>query len=200
MSADATAGYPATFTFDPPETIARWRVIGNFILAIPHFIILYVLNIVAEVLAFVAWILGVITGKVPEGILGVIAMYIRYSTRVNVYAMFLKEEYPPFTFATTLADPGDDPRVRVDFASETEGRNRLTIFFRLLLAIPHIIVISLIGIVAFFVFVIAWFAVLFTGRWPAGLRNFVIGLTRWVTRLNAYMYLLTDKYPPFSFE
>ena len=200
MSAEAIPAYPATFTFDPPESIARWRVIGNVILAIPHLIIAYVLNIVAEVLAFVAWILGVFTGKVPEGILGVIAMTLRYSTRASVYASFLKEEYPPFTFATTLADPGDDPRVRVDYGSETEGRNRLTIFFRILLAIPHIIVISLIGIVAFFVYVIAWFAVLFTGKWPTGLRNFVIGLTRWTTRLNAYMYLLTDEYPPFSFE
>jgi hypothetical protein len=204
MSAAAptpTAGaYPATFTFDPPESIARWRVIGNIILAIPHFIVAYVLNIVAEVLAFVAWILGVFTGKVPEGILTLIAMYIRYSTRVSVYASFLKEEYPPFTFATTFEDPGDDPRVRVDFAAETEGRNRLTIFFRLLLAIPHIIVIVLIGFVAFFVYLIAWFAVLFTGKWPVGLRNFVVGLTRWNMRLNAYMYLLTDTYPPFSFE
>jgi hypothetical protein len=74
MSAEAVPSYPATFTFDPPETIARWRVIGNIILAIPHLIIAYVLNIVAEVLAFVAWILGVFTGKVPESILGVIAM------------------------------------------------------------------------------------------------------------------------------
>ncbi len=200
MSAEAVPAYPATFTFDPPESIARWRVIGNVILAIPHLIIAYVLNIVAEVLAFVAWILGVFTGKVPEGILGVIAMTLRYSTRASIYASFLKEEYPPFTFATTLADPGDDPRVRVDFGSETEGRNRLTILFRIILAIPHIIVISLISIVALFVFVIAWFAVLFTGKWPTGLRNFVIGLTRWTTRLNAYMYLLTDEYPPFSFE
>ena len=200
MSAEAVPAYPATFTFDPPESIARWRVIGNIILAIPHLIIAYVLNIVAEVLAFVAWILGVFTGKVPEGILGVIAMYLRYSTRASVYASFLKEEYPPFTFATTLADPGDDPRVGINFGSETEGRNRLTIFFRILLAIPHIIVIMLISIVAFFVFVIAWFAVLFTGKWPTGLRNFAIGLTRWNLRLNAYMYLLTDEYPPFSFE
>jgi hypothetical protein len=200
MSAEAIPSYPATFTFDPPESIARWRVIGNVILAIPHLIIAYVLNFVAEVLAFVAWILGVFTGKVPEGILGVIAMCLRYNTRASVYASFLKEEYPPFTFATTLADPGDDPRVRVDFGSETEGRNRLTIFFRILLAIPHIIVVSLISIVAVFVFIIAWFAVLFTGKWPAGLLNFVIGLTRWTTRLNAYMYLLTDEYPPFSFE
>jgi hypothetical protein len=101
---------PATFTFDPPEKIARWRVIGNIILAIPHFIVIYALNIVAELLALVAWILGVFTGKVPEGILGIIAMYIRYSTRVGVFAGFLTEEYPPFTLpqrpptrVTTLA-------------------------------------------------------------------------------------------------
>lgn len=199
-SPSAAGGYPATFTFDPPESIARWRVIGNIILAIPHFIVLYVLNFVAEILAFVAWILGVITGKVPEGILGIIAMYVRYSTRVSVFATFLKEEYPPFSFAPVFADPGDDPRVRVDFTAETEGRNRLTIFFRILLAIPHLIVLALIGIVALFAIIIAWFAVLFTGQWPVGLRNFVIGLLRWTTRLNAYMYLLTDEYPPFSFE
>jgi hypothetical protein len=200
MSAGAVAAYPATFTFDPPESIARWRVIGNIILAIPHLIIVQVLGFVAEILAFVAWILGVFTGKVPEGILGFIALYVRYSTRVSVYAGFLKEEYPPFSFDTTLADPGDDPRVKVDFAPETEGRNRLTIFFRIILAIPHVIVLGLISIVAFFAYVIAFFAVLFTGTWPAGLRNFIVGLLRWNTRLNAYMYLLTDTYPPFSLE
>jgi hypothetical protein len=193
------AGYPATFTFDPPERIARWRVIGNMILAIPHFIVLYVLAIVAEVLAFVAWIIGVITGKVPEGILGIIAMYVRYSARAGVFASFLTEEYPPFSFATTFADPGDYPRVRVDFVPETEGRSRLTIFFRLLLAIPHLVVLYFVYLVSFFVYIIAWFAVLFTGKWPVGLRNFVVGLTRWSTRLNAYMFLLTDKYPPFGF-
>ncbi len=199
MSAEAFTAYPAaTFTLDPPDSIARWRVIGNVILAIPHFIVLYALNIVAELLAFVAWILGVFTGKVPEGILGIIAMYIRYSTRVSVYAAFLKEEYPPFTFATTFVDPGDDPRVRVDFAPSTEGRNRLTIFFRILMAIPHLIVLSLISIVAFFAFVIGWFAVLITGAWPDGIRSFIVGLLRWSTRLNSYMYLLTDDYPPFS--
>ncbi|KAA1395658.1 DUF4389 domain-containing protein [Aeromicrobium ginsengisoli] len=200
MTTPTAGGYPATFTFDPPDTIARWRVIGNIVLAIPHLIIAYVLGIVAEILAFVAWILGVFTAKVPEGILGVIAMCLRYNTRTQVYASFLKEEYPPFSFATTLADPGDDPRVRVDYQSETEGRNRLTIFFRLLLAIPHFVVLVFLGLAAFVVYLIAWFAVLFTGKWPTGLRNFVIGLTRWTTRLNAYMYLLTDAYPPFSFE
>ena len=201
MSAEVAPAYPAaTFTFDPPEKIARWRVIGNLILAIPHFIVLYALNIVAQVLAVVAWILGVFTGKVPEGILGVIAMYIRYSTRVSVYAGFLKEEYPPFSFATSFTDPGDDPRVRIDFVAQTEGRNRLTIFFRILMAIPHLLALFVVGFVAFFVYVIAWFAVLFTGKWPTGLRDFIVGITRWQTRLNAYMYLLTDEFPPFGFN
>lgn len=199
-AAPAVGGYPITLTFDSPGKIARWRPLVHWLLAIPHFIILYVLGLVAEVLAFVAWILGVITGKVPEGILGVIAMYVRYSTRVGAYVSFLKEEYPPFTFSTAFADPGDDPRVRIDFVPKTEGRNRLTIFFRLLLVIPHIIVLYVIFIAAFFVYIIGFFAVLFTGKWPTGLQNFVVGLLRWNTRLSAYMFLLTDEYPPFGFN
>src|SRR5829696_4759649 len=98
-TATAAADYPATtFAFDPPEKIARWRPLVHWLLASPHFIVAYVLMFVAEVLAFVAWILGVFTGKVPEGILGVVAMCVRYNTRVGVYVSFLKEEYPPFSF------------------------------------------------------------------------------------------------------
>ncbi|MDX6277172.1 MAG: hypothetical protein QOJ72_1300 [Nocardioidaceae bacterium] len=194
----AAGGYPATFTFDPPEKIARWRVIGNIILAIPQLIVMYALGIVAEVLAFVSWILGVFTGKIPEGILGVIAMCLRYNARVMTFALFLKEEYPPFSFATSFADPGDDPRLKIDFTPDLGKRNRLTIFFRLLLAIPQFIVVFVLAIALEFVVVIAWFAVLFIGHWPTGLQNFVIGFQRWNTRLSAYIYLLTDEYPPFS--
>lgn len=196
----SNGGYPATLTFDAPEKIARWRVIGNIILAIPHFIILYVLTLAAEVLAFVAWIVGVITGKIPEGIQSVIVLTLRYQTRVSIYALFLKEEYPPFAFSTEFTDPGDDPRVRVDFAPKIENRSRLTIFFRGLLVIPHFVVLFFLFIAFYFVMVIAWFAVLIMGRWPTGLQNFAIGLQRWGLRLNAYMFLLNDDYPPFSFN
>ena len=200
MSAEATSGYPVTFEFDPPEKIARWRPLVHWLLVIPHFIVGYVLAIVAEILAFVGWILGVITGKIPEGIQTLIALSIRYNARAMTYALFMREEYPPFSFDTTFDDPGDDPRVRISFAPEIEGRNRLTIFFRLLLAIPHFIVLMLVFIVFYFVVIIAWFAVIITGNWPAGLRNFAVGLMRWNNRLNAYMFLLTDKYPPFGFQ
>ncbi|WP_456696638.1 DUF4389 domain-containing protein [Aeromicrobium sp. P5_D10] len=196
----APGGYPATMTVNLPEKIARWRVIGNMILAIPHFIIVYALIIVAEILAIVAWILGVFTGKIPAGILTFFAMVVRYQTRVGVYSSFLTEDYPPFGFSATFADPGDYSAVRVDFAAETEGRSRVSIFFRIILAIPHMIVLYVVSIIAFFVYIIGWFAVLFTGSWPTGLRNFIVGLMRWSTRLSAYLFLLTDDYPPFGFS
>lgn len=192
--------YPATLTFDPPEKIARWRVIGNPILAIPQVIVTYVLAIVAEILVFVAWILGVITGKVPEGLLSFIALYIRYNHRVSLYSLFVVEEYPPFSFDTTFTDPGDYPRVKVDFVPETEGRNRLTIFFRGLLIIPHFILLFFLGVALSVVLIIGWVAVLITGSWPAGLRDFVINVHRWSVRLSAYMFLLTDEFPPFGFS
>jgi uncharacterized protein DUF4389 len=83
-------------------------------------------------------------------------------------------------------------------ADYIEERNRVTTFFRLLLAIPHLVVIyvyALVGLCAVFV---AWFALLFTGKYPPGLYNFVSGLMHYGTRLNGYCYLLTDEYPPFS--
>jgi hypothetical protein len=197
-SPTAAGGYPATLTFDPPEKIARWRIIGNIILAIPQFIVVYVLGIVAEILALVAWIVGLITGKIPEGLLGFIAMYIRYSARVSIFMTFLKEEYPPFSFETSFTDPGDDPRIKIDFTPNLGKRNRLTIFFRLLLAIPQFIVLVILAIGWEIVVIIAWFAVLFIGHWPEGLRNYAIGYQRWSLRLSSYVFLLTDEYPPFS--
>jgi hypothetical protein len=83
---------------------------------------------------------------------------------------------------------------------ELENRNRLTVGFRIILVIPQAIVLALLVVAAVVAWVIALFAVLFTGRWPEGLRRFVVGVMRWGTRVGAYFLLLTDKYPPFSLE
>jgi hypothetical protein len=90
--------------------------------------------------------------------------------------------------------------VLVDFQPELDDRNRLTTFFRWVLAIPHYIVLAVLSLVAAVAWIIAFFAVLFTGRWPAGLRDFVVGYVRWSVRVSAYSLLLTDQYPPFSLE
>lgn len=194
------AGYPATFTFDAPERVANWRPLVHWLLAIPHFVVIYVLQIVAEVIALISWFAILFTGRLPEGLANFQVMYLRYVLRAATYYGFLREEYPPFTFATTPADPGDDPRVRVDVAPELEGRNRLTVAFRLILFIPHAFVLMALYLAASVVALIAFFAVLFTGRWPEGMRNFVLGVGRYWLRANAYLNLLTDEYPPFSLE
>ncbi|HET6664768.1 MAG TPA: DUF4389 domain-containing protein [Acidimicrobiales bacterium] len=192
--------YPATLEIDRAERIANWRPIVQWLLAIPHFVILYVLGIVAEVVSIISWFVILFTGKLPEGLATLMSLYIRYNNRAVAYAGFLRDEYPPFAFETVAPDPGTYPAVRTGFAPELENRNRLTVAFRIILVIPQLIVLSILGLVAFVAWVIAFFAVLFTGRWPEGLRTFVVGVMRWGTRVTAYLYLLTDEYPPFSLD
>ncbi len=192
--------YPATLEIDRAERIANWRPLVQWLLAIPHFVILYVLGFIAEIVAIIGWFAILFTGKLPEGLANLVCLYVRYSNRTVAYAGFLREEYPPFAFETVAPDPGAYPPVRTGFEPELEDRNRLTVAFRFILVIPQLIVLSLLGIAAFVASVIAFFAVLFTGRWPEGLRTFVVGVMRWSTRVTAYFYLLTDEYPPFSLD
>jgi hypothetical protein len=77
-------------------------------------------------------------------------------------------------------------------------RNRLTVFFRLLLAIPHFIVVLLWGVLTELIVLVAWFAALFTGQVPDGLHNFIANWLRYATRVTAYVFLLTDPFPPFG--
>ena len=83
-------------------------------------------------------------------------------------------------------------------ADYSEQRNRLTTFFRLILMIPVAIVLYVFGIVASIAIVIAWFAIVITGRYPQGLYSFVADFNRFVARVTAYAVLLTDPYPPFN--
>jgi Domain of unknown function (DUF4389) len=190
--------YPATFSFDPPERIANWRPLVQWLLAVPHWLVIYVLAIVARLLAVISWFAILFTGRLPEGLANFQSMFLRYYLRTATYAGFLRAEYPPFGFTTTPADPGDDTRVRVDVVPQLEHRNRLTTAFRIILVIPHLIVLAVLGIAVFVVGLIALFAVLFTGRWPQGMRDFVLGVARWWLRVDAYLLLLVDNYPPFS--
>ncbi len=94
-------------------------------------------------------------------------------------------------------DPGTDP-LRVDFAAQLSDRNRLTVGFRIILVIPIIVYTTVIAVAATMVVIVAAFAVIFTGRWPRGLRSFVVDAGRLTLRVGAYARLLTDTYPSFS--
>jgi hypothetical protein len=118
----------------------------------------------------------------------------RFLTRIAVYISLLRDEYPSTDEQQAVALELDYPDVPNEI-----GRGMPLI--KWLLAIPHYIVLFVLGIVAFFAIVIAWFAILFTGRYPRGLFDFVVGVHRWSLRVEGYAFLqVTDRYPPFSLE
>ena len=94
--------------------------------------------------------------------------------------------------------PGPAGQILVAFAEPADQR-RLTVLVRLILAIPHVVVLWALGIAAEVVALICWFAALFTGRLPDALAEYQVGYLRWATRFYAYLFLLTDEYPPFEF-
>ncbi len=192
------AGFPLQLELDAPVAIARWRPIVQWFLAIPHFVVLYVLAIVQRVVFIISFFAILFTGKMPEGLFGFNAMVLRYQWRVGSYAMFMREDYPEFAFPTEGADPATEPaRLSVEPAAKL---SRGLIFVKWLLAIPHYIVLLFLYVAVYVVVIIAFFAVIFTGSWPAGMRNFVIGVMRWSSRVSAYILLMTDQYPPFSLD
>ena len=195
----ASGTYPARLTVSDDNRIANWRALAHVFMAIPQLIVLYLLGIASQVVGVISWFVILFTGRMPAGLHNFQSMYLRYSNRTIGFAALLTEEYPPFEFETTALDQSGYP-IRSDFDHQADGRNRVTVFFRMLMVIPHYVVLAFVSIAAFVVYVIAWFAVLFTGHMPVGLRDFLIGTGRWTTRVQAYFWLLTDQYPPFSLD
>jgi hypothetical protein len=138
------------------------------------------------------------TGKIPQQMFDLIVMTRRYGWRVGTYAVWMRESYPPFSFGSTAQDDGMDPAwLSVDYPAHLTRWGPLVKWF---LAIPHYVVLLFLRIGAFFVVLVSFFAVLFTGRWPEGMRSFVVGVSRWSLRVVTYVGFMTDEYPPFSLE
>jgi hypothetical protein len=188
--------YPVTASIDGPLEIARWRVIGNYIMAIPHLIILYVLNFVALVAEIFAWFTIVFTGSMPAGAGNFIAGVHRYQWRVLTFMLFLREPYPAFGVPSGYADPGGD--VAVLNIVPPQSYTRLAVILRFLYIIPQYLFGILMGIGLLVGWVGGFFAVLITGKWPEGLRKFLVGILFWSVRVNAWYGLLADPYPPFA--
>jgi hypothetical protein len=191
----ATADYPVSFDVEYPERLSRWKIFVKWLLAIPHFIIVYLLLIVAGVLQFIAFFAILFTKKWPRGLFDFTVQIYRWTANTSAYALLLqRDEYPPFS-----GEAGQYP-VTLDVEYD-ENLSRWLIFVKWLLAIPHYIVLAFLGLAAYVVVFIAFFAILFTGRYPRGLFDFVVGTMRWYVRVNAYAHwLMTDRYPPFSLK
>jgi hypothetical protein len=186
--------YPVVLELHSDTKIANWRPLVHWLLGIPHLAIANVLGNVGGVLALVSWFAILFTGALPPSLAAFQCMVIRYNVRAVSYALWLRESYPAFDFSMTEADPGDDA-VRVDIVPAYEARNKLTVALRFLWIIPAALFGFVLSIAAGAVSFVSFFAVLFTGTYPAGLRTFMVRSGRFFVRLSAYGYLLTDEYP-----
>ena len=178
--------------FDVPYSEARNRgtTAIRVILWLPHWILYSLWSEVTQLAAVVQWFICVFTGKRNKGIWDFSVAAEAYGSRVNSYGGLLHDVFPPF-----LTEQGAVPsRYSLEY---DESVNRLTTALRIIWVIPALILAFLIGIAAFIVVVISWFAIVITGKHPKGMFDFVLKFHRYALQTTAYMLLLTDKYPKY---
>ena len=191
--AQAESEYPMQFSVDYPDRPLNRLTTGFRVLtAIPIAVVLYA--IVAggsSVLFFPVLLLIVFRQKYPRWWFDWNLALMRFQSRFSAYALLLTDEYP---------STEDEQSVHLEFPypdAETD-LNRWMPLVKWLLAVPHYIVLAVLSIVAVVVVVITWFAILFTGRYPKDLFDFMVGVLRYGSRVAVYAFVLTtDRYPPF---
>jgi hypothetical protein len=180
-------------TYDVAYTESRNRLTTLFrlILLIPHAILLNVWGSLARVLALLQWFTILFTGKRNPSLWKMQNDYLGYETRVFSYGLLLHDVFPPF--GTEQGDTG------VSYAMEyEEAANRLTSALRLIWAIPSMIITLALMVAAEVVTFLAWFAILFTGKHPRGMFDFVVKSYRYAARNTSYLLLMTDTYPKYE--
>lgn len=175
-----------------PASLSRGLIFIKWLLVIPHFVVLMLYGLAAYVVTGIAWFAILFAGKYPRGMFDFMVNFLRYSANVMAYYGLMRDEYPPFGGAPDAYAP-----VRLTLGY-SEHLSRGLIFIKWLLVIPSLVVVMVLYYAASFCLFIAWFAILFTGRFPEGMFRFVVGVMRWYYRTVAYYLLLTDRYPPFT--
>jgi Domain of unknown function (DUF4389) len=183
----------AQVQFDVPYSEQRNRgtVAVRIILAIPHLIIVSLWERVISIVAVIQWFIQVFTGKRNTSLNDFTIMYLNYAARAYAYVGLLFDEYPEF-----ITDQGKTP-TQFAMTSDEGPVNRLTVGLRIIWAIPAIIIGFGLGIAAFVVTVLGWFAILFTGHLPPGWHSFLVKAHKYILQQYAYLYLLTDEYPKY---
>jgi hypothetical protein len=188
--------YPAQLDFHGSLRIARWRPLAQWLLAIPQLAIASVLSSLRNVLTLISLFTVLFTKKIPKPIFDAIAMTYRYEWRAVSYALFLHDDYPPFDFTVGAEDDRMEPHTTLSISYPGE-LNRWKPLYKWLLAIPHYLVAAALVLAAIPTFLVGFVAVLVTGEYPHGIRGFLVNVYRYVLRVQAYVGLLTDQYPPF---
>jgi Domain of unknown function (DUF4389) len=183
--------YPVRLDVDYPQGLSRLLIFVKWLLALPHFVALFVLAIGAWFAIIISFFAILFTGRIPEGLFNYLTGVLRWSARVSGYILLLTDVYPPFSLED---DPAYPVRLQIDYPQQIARWRPL---IQWLLVIPAEIAAYVIFLVAYVAVFLAWFAILFTGRYPQGLFDVVrIGM-RWQMRVSAFSYWMTEAYPPF---
>jgi Domain of unknown function (DUF4389) len=169
----------------------RLTVFFRLILAIPLLLWAALWGAISVLAYIVNWFATLIMGRSPDGLHNFLATFLRYTTHVRAYLLLVADPYPQFT-----GRPGTYP---IDLEIDPpEPQNRLTVFFRWILAIPVLLLTNILSNLSQLLAVFSWFIALVMGRVPEGLRNFAALAIRIETQTYAYLLLLTDRYPSFN--
>ena len=199
---------------DYDEPVSRWLWVVKWLLLIPHFIVLFFLNLARFVVTIIAFFAILFIGRYPRGLFEFSVGVLRWTWRVRFYGYGAlgTDKYPPFTLRSTDY-PAD---LSIDYPERLSRGLVLVKWW--LLAIPHYLIIAAVvgtavqtldretsaGPVAISLFVVLLLivvvALLFTGRYPRGIFDLLVGINRWGYRVQAYVSLLRDEYPPFRLD
>lgn len=169
---------------------------GGLYIALPHGFLLIFMSIASSFVGIINFWSILITGKMIRSMFDFQLNLMRWSLRVNARLMNLSDGYPAFGMTH------NDPDVVLDI-EYPETSNRVSVLLRAMFGIwyvliPHAFLLFFLQIGVMFVRIIAFWAVLFTGKYPEGMHNYMVGVLRWNIRVSAFMSYLTDTYPPFS--
>jgi hypothetical protein len=169
----------------------RLTVFFRLILAIPLFLWFTLWAVIATLAAIANWVVLLVTGRSPDGLHTFLGTFLRFATHVRAYVLLIADPYPGFT--------GREGSYPIDLEiGPPEEQNRLTVFFRLILAIPALIISNILTYLSEILAIFSWFIALVTGRVPEGLRNFAALALRFETQTYGYVLLVTGKYPSLN--
>jgi hypothetical protein len=191
MTESLAASHPIGLIVEDDLKRSRLTVFFRLLLAIPQVIWIGLWGVAVAVVIVMAWLAGLILGRVPGGLHGFIARYLRALTHVSSYLLLLADPWPPFG-GREGSYPVD---LRVDPAAL---QSRVTIFFRWLLAIPAFLLVYVFRAVNQIIAFIGWFYCLATGHMHEGMRDVSAWMLRYELQAYGYIFLLTSRYPSFE--